>query len=115
MDVKIIPSKLSGKIEAVSSKSDAHRVLIASALCKTPTDVYLNNISEDIKATLGCIKALGGSYEINDGFIRVFPFTETKNAEAFCGESGTTARFILPVAAVVCDSFTLTGAGRLPE
>ena len=115
MDVKIIPSKLSGEIEAVSSKSDAHRVLIASALCDEPTDVYLNNISEDIEATLRCIKALGGSYEINDGFVRVFPFTETKNAEAFCGESGTTARFILPVAAVVCDSFTLTGAGRLPE
>lgn len=115
MDVKITPSKLSGKIEAVSSKSDAHRVLIASALCESSTDVYLNNISEDIEATLRCIKAFGGDYEISEGKVRVFPFSECGNAQAFCGESGTTARFILPVAATLCEDFTLTGSGRLPE
>lgn len=115
MDVKITPSKLTGKIEAVSSKSDAHRVLIAAALCKDSTDVYLNNISQDIEATLRCIKALGGEYELYDGFVRVFPFKEVGKTEAFCGESGTTARFILPVGATVCKSFILTGAGRLPK
>lgn len=115
MDVKITPSKLSGRIEAVSSKSDAHRVLIASALCESSTDVYLNNISEDIEATLRCIKAFGGDYEISEGKVRVFPFSECGNAQAFCGESGTTARFILPVAATLCEDFTLTGSGRLPE
>ncbi len=115
MDIKITPSKLFGKIEAVSSKSDAHRVLLASALCKEGCDVYLNNISEDIKATLECIKAFGGNYEINDGFVKVFSFKEIEKAEAFCSESGTTARFILPVGATVCENFTLTGAGRLPQ
>jgi len=115
MDAKITPSKLSGKIEAVSSKSDAHRVLIAAALCNNATDVYLNNISEDIEATLRCIKAFGGDFEISEGKVKVFPFSECRNAQAFCGESGTTARFILPVAATVCDEFTLTGAGRLPQ
>ena len=115
MDVKITPSKLKGKIEAVSSKSDAHRVLIASALCDTPADVYLNNISEDIEATLRCIKAFGGEYELYDGFVRIFPFKEVKKAEVFCGESGTTARFILPMGASICREFTMTGAGRLPQ
>ena len=94
MDAKITPSKLSGKIEAVSSKSDAHRVLIAAALCNNATDVYLNNISEDIEATLRCIKAFGGDFEISEGKVKVFPFSECRNAQAFCGESGTTARFI---------------------
>ncbi len=115
MDVKITPSKLSGKITAVSSKSDAHRVLIASALCGSKTDVYLNNISEDIEATLRCIKAFGGDFELNDGFISVYPLKKTCKAAAHCGESGTTARFILPVAACVCENFTLEGSGRLPQ
>ncbi|MBQ2897653.1 MAG: 3-phosphoshikimate 1-carboxyvinyltransferase [Clostridia bacterium] len=115
MDVKIIPEKLSGSLDAVSSKSDAHRTIIASALCDTSTDIYINNISEDISATLRCVKAFGGDYKINDGFITVYPFKKTSFATADCGESGTTARFILPVAACFCENFTLYGSGRLPK
>jgi len=115
MDVRIKPGKLSGKLTAVSSKSDAHRVLIAAALCDGKTDVYINNISQDIEATLRCIKAFGGNYEIKSGFITVYPFKKTDMAVADCGESGTTARFILPVAATRCENFVLEGSGRLPQ
>ncbi len=115
MDVRITPSKLSGTLEAVSSKSDAHRVILAAALSGSSVDIYINNISEDIKATLRCIKAFGGDYKINDGFITVYPLGETNCTTVNCGESGTTARFILPVGACFCEEFTLCGEGRLPQ
>lgn len=115
MDIKITPSRLSGTVSAISSKSDAHRKIIASALCHQPTLIEINEYSKDIDATLSAIKALGGDFEKADDGVRITPAKPCKSADVDCGESGSTARFLLPVAAVLCESATFTGQGRLPE
>lgn len=115
MDIKITPSRLSGTVSAISSKSDAHRKIIASALCHQPTFIEINEYSKDIDATLSAIKALGGDFEKADDGVRITPAKPCKSADVDCGESGSTARFLLPVAAVLCESATFTGQGRLPE
>ncbi len=116
MRVKITPRKLCGTVAAVSSKSDAHRKIIASALADKPCKIYINNFSDDIDATLECIAEMGGGYEkIPDGVL-VKPIIRTKEAaDADFHESGSTARFLLPVAAAILKGGTFTGRGRLPQ
>ena len=116
MKVIITPKRLSGKISAVTSKSDAHRLIIAAALADKPTKIFMNNFSEDINATIDCIKALGGGCEpISDG-ITVSPIGQAaENVVLRCRESGSTARFMLPVAAAVCKNAEVCGSARLIE
>jgi len=98
MDVRIDPRPLIGAVEAISSKSDAHRLLIAAALADRPVHIEINTLSKDILATQQCLKALGDPNPVPD-----------------CGESGTTLRFLLPVAAALGVPATFIGQGRLPE
>ena len=57
--IKIKNKTLSGNINAVQSKSMAHRYIICSALSKEYTKIYLKDISQDVKATIDAIKNLG--------------------------------------------------------
>lgn len=116
MNVRITPAPLSGEIAAISSKSDAHRLLILAALSDGTTRIRLNQRSDDIDATVGCLRAMGA--QIETGFnaiivhgIRAF----VKQPLLDCNESGSTLRFLLPVAAACCDSACFDGRGRLPE
>ena len=116
MDIKITPSALSGTVEAPASKSVAHRLLICAALAEGKSTIRINKTSEDIEATTGCLEALGVTIEKNGSLWTVtppdsFPETATLN----CGESGSTLRFLLPVASALGINATLTGHGRLPE
>ncbi|MDR1465693.1 MAG: 3-phosphoshikimate 1-carboxyvinyltransferase [Oscillospiraceae bacterium] len=92
------PAAARGCVAAVPSKSDAHRLLIVSALAGAPGEVPAAN--EDIRATADCLRALLGPGEPR---------------AADCGESGSTLRFLLPVAAALGLEVTFTGGGRLPE
>lgn len=116
MDIKIVPSALSGTAEAPASKSVAHRMLICAALAKTPSTIKINKTSEDIEATAGCLKSLGITIEKNGELWTVTPpdaFPEEATLD--CGESGSTLRFMLPVVSALGINATLTGHGRLPE
>lgn len=118
MDSSITPTKLTGQIDAVESKSDAHRLLICAALSETPTEIIIKNISKDIAATIECLSAMGGEIQTRvDGSLSVRPLwqSNTQNPVLDCGESGSTLRFLLPVAAALFGGFAMTGAGRLPH
>lgn len=116
MNVIIEPSRLSGSINAVSSKSDGHRKIIAAALSDQSTEIILNNFSDDIDATLDCIKNLGGNFEKTENGVMITPITkQNKKVSLDFRESGSTARFILPVASVFCENGEFTGRGRLPQ
>lgn len=119
MTVKIEPGPLSGSVPAIMSKSHAHRVMIAAALSDRPVNVILNCISKDIEATSACIQALGGKVEPMDKGLRVTPapcqLSDDAEPVLHCGESGSTARFLMPVAAAICRQSIFTGAGRLPQ
>ncbi len=116
MDIIITPRRLEGSLCAVSSKSDAHRKIIAAALSDKPTKININNFSDDIDATLGCISSLGGAFEKNEHSVLIKPIKRGKKcAELDFHESGSTARFLLPVAASLCEKGHFCGRGRLPQ
>ena len=123
MDIRITESKLRGIVRAVSSKSDVHRALICAALtdvCKSePLRVYCNMISEDINATISVLSALGAHFSYKNEYIFVSPIDkkglEGYKTELACDESGSTLRFMLPVAAALGVNSTFTGKGRLPD
>lgn len=115
MKVTITPKKLCGKVDAIASKSFAHRIMIAAALADKPTKIFLNTTSEDIEATKNCLISMGAKIDEGEGFIKITPITYAEKVLLDCNESGSTARFLLPVAASVCEEFKMCGKGRLPE
>jgi len=116
MDVRISPQRLTGKIAAITSKSDAHRCLICAALCDDTTEVVINDSNRDIEATANCLRALGAEIIQNGNIYNVKGIKSVpENALLDCGESGSTLRFMLPLAAAIGKKVTLTGSGRLPE
>jgi 3-phosphoshikimate 1-carboxyvinyltransferase len=112
----ITPSRISGTLDAIPSKSFAHRLLICAALADRPTRIILNGLSDDINATIRCLGAMGCKIETHDDTLPVEPLGKSfpPSVVLDCGESGSTARFLLPLAARLFDSFTITGSGRLP-
>lgn len=95
--VKMNASLLNGKVFVPPSKSAAHRALICSFLAGGGTVKPIID-SNDMRATVGVIEAL-------------------KNGDAIldCIESGSTLRFMIPVAAALNRAVTFTGRGRLPQ
>ena len=118
MDRVVYTSGGSGKITIPSSKSDVHRILIAASLAEINTEVMIHGISKDIEATMGVLRQLGSTIEEKDNDVwEVTPIWNNvpKMADLHCEESGSTLRFLLPVAAAVLGQFKVTGEGRLPE
>lgn len=116
MIARIQPAPLSGSIPAIASKSDAHRLLILAALSPGETQLKMEQRSEDIDATIRCLRALGAAIDLlPDGVLVRGVERCNENPLLDCGESGSTFRFILPVATVLCEHARLTGGGRLPE
>ncbi len=116
MIARIKPALLGGTIPAIASKSDAHRLLILAALSHGETRLIMEQRSEDIDATIGCLRALGAAIEIlPDGVVVRGIEHPNENPLLDCGESGSTFRFLLPVAAALCEHARFTGSGRLPE
>ena len=116
MIARISPAQLGGTICAIASKSDAHRLLILAALSRGETRLKMEQRSEDIDATIGCLRALGALIEILPNGVLVRGIKRVnENPLLDCGESGSTFRFLLPVACALCECARYTGAGRLPE
>lgn len=113
----ITPQKLSGAITIPPSKSDVHRALICAALSGGKSTLYPVDLSNDIKATISCIEALGGKIQYDNKKITVdgSHMFENKNAVLNCKESGSTLRFFIPIAAAGNVAAVFNGEGRLPE
>jgi len=117
MNVKITPSLLNGTVNAVSSKSMAHRLLICGALADKPTTVIIKDKSKDIEATMNCISALGGEIKKDKRAYTVNPIqTRVKRSRIYdCVESGSTLRFMFPIICALGVGGTFIGEGRLPN
>ncbi len=105
------------KITAPPSKSYAHRILICAALADEISEITLPELSEDTSATIRALTALGADFEINGEIVKVNPISDNSTLEknVDCGESGSTLRFLLPVAAALGKNAVFIGRGRLPE
>ena len=116
MIARITPGPLRGSIAAIPSKSEAHRLLICAALADAPTRIPLSASSQDIDATIRCLNAMGADIALSDGELRVTPIDNPPaRCEADCGESGSTLRFLLPVAGALGIETDFRMHGRLPE
>ncbi len=103
MNLKITPQQLNGTIEAIPSKSHAHRLLIAQKLAALQgggqeDPLAIPTFSEDIDATKGCLAQLDEELPRFD-----------------CRESGSTIRFMILVAMALKDEAVFAGSGKLPQ
>lgn len=115
MDIRITPSRLSGNVRVPPSKSDIHRKCIAAAF-SGGARINAGALCDDTRATLGCLSAMGFETGFENGVITVGARdTGIETAVLDCGESGSTARFIIPAAAYFLKSAVITGSGRLPQ
>lgn len=116
MDVKIYPSKLIGTVNAPSSKSYSHRMIIAAALAEGISEISNVTDSDDITVTSGAMEALGAKILSDGGTYTVKGISSPAgSADIDCGESGSTLRFIIPVAAALGTTATLRGRAKLPQ
>ena len=113
MNVMLTPHELKGKTVAPSSKSYAHRYIIAACLSGKKTLIKNVGFSEDVLATIRCMKAMGADCELTSGCLKVKSFSPRKNAVLDCGESGSTLRFLLPIAAALGVNATFIGSEKL--
>lgn len=117
MDIRITPSVLDGTVSVPSSKSITHRMLICAGLADGTSVIENVSFSKDIHATINAMKALGAEFEINGSSVTVKGIggRQTENAVIDCCESGSTLRFMIPVAAVLGTAAEFRGQGRLPQ
>lgn len=108
------PSFPFGEVFAPPSKSMAHRYLICGALSEQSRVSGLA-MSEDIKATSDCLKALGSRVDFENDTALVGGLCPKEEAQLDCRESGSTLRFMLPLALLGGKEITMTGSPRLME
>lgn len=123
MNVTITPRRLAGSITPPPSKSQAHRLIIAAALGEGESLLHNVACSQDIAATIRCMAELGAGFERQGDTLRITgmragprsPLRRLAAPRLDCGESGSTLRFLMPVALAVRGGGRFTGRGRLME
>ena len=118
MQITIQPDRnIDGIIMAPPSKSMAHRAVLCAALAKGTSHIRNLEFSKDIAATLAAAGQLcarvttGGNDAIVEGLGRFLPV----EAPVDCCESGSTLRFLIPLASLTGQEVTFVGRGRLME
>lgn len=116
MIAKFEKSTAFGRITAPPSKSMAHRYLICGGLSKGMSIIKGLEYSEDIKATLSCLEALGADINIEGSKVIIGGIDiekGIKNHFLNCNESGSTLRFLIPVALLFDKEIVFKGSERL--
>ena len=115
MDKVIAPCRLAGRVSVPPSKSFFHRAVICAALANGVSEVLPYRFSEDIEATIQAMRAFGAQIEIKDDTLYI-DGTDLKKQQAVtidAGESGSTLRFLLPIASVLANTSGFYGRNRL--
>ncbi len=116
--------KLCGNVSVLSSKSELHRLIFCACLSDKSTVIKHNHgLSKDIRATISCFESLGAKISFDDNKIVInkpldFDYISKElspDTVIFCSESGSTARFLLPLLSLVCkNGAVMDGEGKLP-
>jgi 3-phosphoshikimate 1-carboxyvinyltransferase len=115
MIAEISPSKAEGRVFAPPSKSMAHRLIIAAALSEK-SEISNVAFSDDINATVGCLKGLGAAISKKEDKVTAGGLLRgEKQREIYCNESGSTLRFLIPLCLLSEGEITLRGTKRLFE
>ncbi|MBQ9544748.1 MAG: 3-phosphoshikimate 1-carboxyvinyltransferase [Clostridia bacterium] len=116
MKIRVSPSRLSGEAKAPPSKSAAHRLLICAGLAKGESKIKNVAFSNDVLATLDCLKAIGAGITVSGDFVKIAGAEEVSPLSPLrCRESGSTLRFFIPIALTLGKTSVFTGSGRLFE
>lgn len=116
MDIRITPHFLKGDITVPPSKSISHRALICAALADGKSCLHNVLDCEDTRATEDALRLLGadishcGGKTVVDGISR-----RAEEAHIDCRESGSTLRFMIPIAAALGTKTTFNGSANLPN
>ena len=103
--LRLGPGALAGEVAVPPSKSLLHRAMVCAALAGRPDACRVPDApSEDVAATRRCLAALLAP-----------PAASGEPAALDCGESGTTLRLLVPVAAALGRAAVFSGRGRLPR
>lgn len=114
MDKTFINTQVKRQVRAISSKSEAHRYLICAALSDSPTEIICTDTNADIDATASCLRSLGADIKRTDNGFSVTPISTVRiNQTLECNESGSTLRFMLPLAAGLGANCSFNMRGRL--
>ncbi|MBR2740062.1 MAG: 3-phosphoshikimate 1-carboxyvinyltransferase [Oscillospiraceae bacterium] len=116
MDIKITPGPLKGTVPAHASKSELHRMLICSAFSDSAVVIRgcEEDMADDILATVTCLRELGAEISCCGDTVTVVPVrTAAQEPVLECGESGSTLRFMIPVAAAACSAAKFRGRDSL--
>lgn len=116
MDIIIKPTKLTGTVAAIPSKSQAHRLLICAAFAEHETRLRCPDTNRDIEATADCLRALGATIIRDAAGYTVSPIQSVPATALLpCRDSGSTLRFLLPVVGALGVDATFQMEGRLPQ
>ena len=116
MDIRIEPSQLRGTVDIPASKSCAHRALISAALAEGISVISGVSMSKDIEATIGAMTALGAEFSVDGTTVKVSGISSRMDKAVIdCNESGSTLRFVIPIAAALGTNSRFIGRGRLPQ
>lgn len=119
---KIYPTKLEGEVKIPPSKSMAHRAVICAALGEGVSKVTNIDYSDDIIATIDAMSSLGAKITRKEDYLEVYgikslenEFNEQAKTERTidCNESGSTLRFLVPIAAMFDSINRFVGRGNL--
>lgn len=115
MDIRITPRKLKGIVNIPPSKSVAHRMIIGAGLAGGCSEITNLSPSADISATIECMKALGADIDFNGEKAIINGIKNVSECATLnCNESGSTLRFLIPVAAALGVEAVFVGGGKLP-
>ncbi len=118
MNKTLAPGERYGEVRIPSSKSIVHRQLICAALGEHEVLIRYDGLSRDIRATADCLSALGADIRIGENTLCVRPIDGRSNVETArlpTGESGSTLRFLIPVAGALGRRADFIMEGRLAE
>ena len=116
MDITIQPTRLHGSVKAIASKSEAHRLLICASFSDDETTILCPETNRDIEATANCLRALGANITRTADSFHVLPIRNLPaSAVLNCCESGSTLRFMLPIAGALGIDALFLMEGRLPQ
>lgn len=117
MNMEVFSSKLQGALKIPSSKSLSHRALICAALAEGSSVLTSVTMSKDIIATIDGLKAMGAEISSEGNAVTVSGGLKKSTAPITidCCESGSTLRFLIPIAAVLGFSAAFLGEGKLPS
>lgn len=113
MNITLTPSPMAGHITLPPSKSVAHRHLFLAALSGKPAQFKIATLSDDLRATLNAVGAMGMEHHIEKGVLHLIPKNKQTKATVDCIESASTLRMTMMILPTQIPELRVTGKASL--